>query len=71
MTKTPPPPPPKKEEKLKENHLLQQKKKAAVMFVVTRYKKRTLNIIETVYTPRETTDPLKIYKLIHVLTRRG
>ena len=29
------------------------------MFVVTRYKKRTLNIIETVYTPRETTDPLK------------
>ena len=41
------------------------------MFAVTMYKKRTLNIIETVYTPRETTDPLKIYKLIHVLTRRG
>ena len=41
------------------------------MPVVTRYKNGKLNIIEIVYTPRETTDPLNINCLIHLLTKRG
>ena len=41
------------------------------MPVVTRYKNGKLNITEIVYTPRETTDPLNINCLIHLLTKRG
>ena len=41
------------------------------MSVVTRYKNRILNITETVETRRETTDPLKTYWLIHLLTKHG